>query len=187
MEKINTTILTKEELLSKILEKKQNSYKKILLDKKNKYKSEIIKIKRVVKVVKGGRNFSFSVLVIVGDMKGKIGYALGKANEIPTAARKATRKAEKKMIKVLINNKGSIDFDLKEKHCGLKINLFPAPRGKGIIAGGSVKSVLSLAGYKNIYAKIHGSKNKHNLVNVTFKELKKYTKLNEVFVLRKEN
>lgn len=136
------------------------------------YVNEIIEIKRVVKVAKGGRRFRFSVLMIAGDKKGKIGYGIGKANEIPIAARKARSKAEKSLIKIKFeDSQKTIPHEVKGKFGASTIYMFPAKKGTGIIAGGSARNVLTFSGIQNIYTKCHGSRNKLNLIKATINAL----------------
>lgn len=138
----------------------------------SKYATEIVQIKRVVKVVKGGRRFRFSVLMVVGDRKGKVGYAIGKANEIPNAARKARMKAEKNMLTLNFMDKNkSIPHEIKASHGASTIIMFPASKGTGVIAGGSARNILTFSGIQNIYTKAHGSRNKLNIIKATVKAL----------------
>lgn len=135
---------------------------------------KVVSIKRVAKVVKGGRRFSFSALVIVGDQAGHVGYGLGKANEVPEAIRKGVESAKKNIIKVpIINN--TIPFMVKGNYGSGKIIMRPAPEGTGVIAGGAVRAVVESSGVKNVNAKSLGSSNPHNVVKATidaFKQLK---------------
>ncbi len=135
------------------------------------FEDKLVLINRVAKVVKGGRRFSFSVLVVSGDHNGSVGCGLGKANEVPEAIRKATENARRKMNKVGIYNK-SIPYRVLGKYGSAKVLLMPAPEGTGIIAGGSVRSVLEVAGFENVRAKVHGTNNAHNVVKATLSGLK---------------
>ena len=120
----------------------------------------VVAIKRVTKVVKGGRNFRFAALVVVGDKNGHIGAGLGKATEVPEAIRKGKEDAIKKLVKVNINENGSIPYDWTGEFGSAKVLLKSSPEGTGIIAGGPARKVLELAGYKNIRTKSLGSNNK---------------------------
>ncbi len=131
---------------------------------------KVVYISRVAKVVKGGRRFSFSVLVVSGDHKGEVGYGLGKANEVPEAIRKAGEAARRNMKKISIYN-NTIPFRTHGYYGAAKVLLMPAPEGTGVIAGGAVRSVLEVAGIENIRAKSHGTNNAHNSVKATIDAL----------------
>ena len=132
---------------------------------------KVVTIKRVTKVVKGGRNFRFTALVVVGDGNGHVGVGLGKATEIPEAIRKGKEDAAKKLIKVPINENASITHDFIGKFGGAQVLLKRAPEGTGVIAGGPVRAVIELAGIKNIRTKSLGSNNKQNVVLATMSGL----------------
>ena len=144
----------------------------------------VVNIKRVTKVVKGGRNMRFAALVVVGDKNGDIGAGLGKAAEIPEAIRKGKEDAIKKMVKVSINENGSIPYDWTGEFGSARVLLKSSPEGTGIIAGGPARSVLELAGYKNIRTKSLGSNNKQNVVLATIEGLSKIKSPEEVAKLR---
>ena len=133
---------------------------------------KVVSIKRVTKVVKGGRNFRFTALVVVGDGNGHVGAGLGKAAEIPEAIRKGKEDAAKKLIKVAMDDNASIPHDIQGKFGGASVLLKRAPEGTGVIAGGPARSVLELAGVKNIRTKSLGSNNKQNVVLATLEGLK---------------
>lgn len=133
---------------------------------------KVVSIKRVTKVVKGGRNMRFTALVVVGDGNGHVGAGLGKATEIPEAIRKGKEDAMKKLIKVALDDNNSIPHDTMGKHTGASVLLKRAPEGTGVIAGGPARSVCELAGIKNIRTKSLGSNNKQNVVLATIEGLK---------------
>lgn len=145
---------------------------------------KIVSIKRVTKVVKGGRNMRFAALVVVGDRNGHVGAGLGKAAEIPEAIRKGKEDAIKKLVTVAINEDGSIPHDWTGKFGSASVLLKASPEGTGIIAGGPARNVLELAGYKNIRTKSLGSNNKQNVVLATIDGLSKIKTPEEVARLR---
>ena len=145
---------------------------------------KVVSIKRVTKVVKGGRNFRFTALVVVGDGKGHVGAGLGKATEIPEAIRKGKEDATKKLIEVALDDNNSIPHDTIGKHTGASVLLKRAPEGTGIIAGGAARNVCELAGIKNIRTKSLGSNNKQNVVLATIEGLKALKTPEEVARLR---
>ena len=145
---------------------------------------KVVSIKRVTKVVKGGRNFRFSALVVVGDGNGHVGAGLGKAAEIPEAIRKGKEDAMKKLIRVAMTEDASVPYDFIGKFGGASVLLKWAPQGTGIIAGGPVRNVLELAGIKNIRTKSLGSNNKQNVVLATLEALKQMKTPEEVARLR---
>ena len=125
---------------------------------------KVVSIKRVTKVVKGGRNMRFTALVVVGDGNGHVGAGLGKATEIPEAIRKGKEDAMKKLITVKLDDNKSITHDTMGKHTGASVLLKRAPEGTGVIAGGPARNVCELAGISNIRTKSLGSNNKQNVV-----------------------
>ncbi len=145
---------------------------------------KVVSIKRVTKVVKGGRNFRFTALVVVGDGNGHVGAGLGKAAEIPEAIRKGKEDAMKKLINVVMDDNASIPHDFQAKFGGASVLLKKAPQGTGIIAGGPVRSVLELAGIKNIRTKSLSSNNKQNVVLATIEALRQLKSPEEVARLR---
>lgn len=145
---------------------------------------KVVSIKRVTKVVKGGRNFKFTALVVVGDRNGKIGAGLGKASEIPEAIRKGKEDAAKNLISVPIDDNGSVPHDMIGRFGSANVLLKRSPEGTGVIAGGPARNVLELAGYKNIRTKSLGSNNKQNVVLATLEGLKLLRTPEEVAKLR---
>ncbi len=145
---------------------------------------KVVTIKRVTKVVKGGRNMRFSALVVLGDRNGHVGVGLGKAAEIPEAIRKGKEDAAKKLINVAIDENGSITYDFIGKFGGASILLKKAPEGTGIIAGGPARIVCELAGIRNIRTKSLGSNNKQNVVLAAINALSQIKTPEEVARLR---
>ena len=145
---------------------------------------KVVDIKRVTKVVKGGRNSRFACLVVVGDKNGHVGVGVGKAVEIPEAIRKGKEDAAKHLVTVPVNENGSIPYDWNGEFGSATVLLKSAPEGTGIIAGGPARNVLELAGYKNIRTKSLGSNNKQNVVLATIKGLSEIKTPEEIARLR---
>ena len=145
---------------------------------------KVVSIKRVTKVVKGGRNMRFTALVVVGDKNGHVGAGLGKAAEIPEAIRKGKEDAIKSMISVKLDENNSITHDVTGKHTGASVLLKKSPEGTGIIAGGPARSVCEIAGISNIRTKSLGSNNKQNVVLATIDALRQLRSPEEVAKLR---
>ena len=145
---------------------------------------KVVSIKRVTKVVKGGRNFRFTALVVVGDGNGHVGAGLGKAAEIPEAIRKGKEAAARNLMEVPFDENNSIPHDFLGKFGSANVLLKKAPEGTGIIAGGPARAVLDLAGYKNIRTKSLGSNNKANVVLATLAGLGSLKTPEEVAKLR---
>jgi small subunit ribosomal protein S5 len=131
----------------------------------------LVAVNRVSKVVKGGRQFSFTALTVVGDGNGKIGFGYGKAKEVPIAIQKAMDKARKNVIQVDLKE-GTLWHPIKAKHSGSKVYMQPASEGTGVIAGGAMRAVFDVVGVHNVLAKSQGSNNPQNLVRATINGLK---------------
>lgn len=148
---------------------------------------KVVSIKRVTKVVKGGRNMRFTALVVVGDRNGHVGAGLGKATEIPEAIRKGKEDAAKKLICVARDASNSVTHDFTGKYGSAEVLLKRAPEGTGIIAGGPARAVVELAGISNIRAKSLGSNNKQNVVLATIEGLRQMKTPEEVAKLRNKS
>ena len=146
----------------------------------------VVAVNRVAKVVKGGRRFSFSALMIVGDKKGKVGYGLGKAKEVPEAIRKATQEAYKNMITVPLEN-GTIPHEILGEFDAGKILFKPASNGTGVKAAGACRSILELAGVHNILTKSLRGNNPHNVVKATFKALRELRSVEQIAISREKS
>ena len=147
-------------------------------------KDKVVTIKRVTKVVKGGRNMRFTALVVVGDGQGHVGAGLGKANEIPEAIRKGKEDAAKNLVKIALDDNASITHDYIGRFGAARVLLKRAPDGTGVIAGGPVRSVCEMAGIKNVRTKSMGSANKQNVVLATIEGLKQLKTHEEVARIR---
>ncbi len=144
----------------------------------------VVHVNRCAKVVKGGRRFSFSALVVVGDRKGSVGYALGKANEVADAIRKATEQAKRAMFRVTMREQ-TIPHEVTGKYGAAFVLLKPASPGTGVIAGGGVRAVLDLAGVHDVLAKSLGSSNQLNVVKATITALEQLRSRDEAAAVRK--
>ena len=131
---------------------------------------KLVVVNRVAKVVKGGRQFGFTALTVVGDGNGKIGFGYGKAKEVPIAIQKAMEKARKNIVNISLNN-GTLYYPVHSKHAGSSVYMQPASEGTGIIAGGAMRAVLEVVGIHNVLAKSYGSRNPANVVRATIDAL----------------
>ena len=147
-------------------------------EEKNPYIEKVVSVRRVSKVVKGGRNLSFAAFVVIGDEKGKVGFSSGKAAAVPDAVRKAVTTAKKELEQ--INLKGTtIPHEVIAKFGASKVMIKPAAQGTGIIEGGGVRAVMEAVGVKDVISKTHGSNNVFNVVKATMKALKSMENLNK--------
>ena len=144
----------------------------------------VVTVNRVTKVNKGGRKFSFSALIIVGDRGGRIGYGLGKANEVTDAKRKGVQDAKKKVIKISLREGRTVHHDIMGHYGSSKIIIRAAPAGTGVVAGGPTRIIFDLLGIKDVVAKSLGSNNPHNIVRATFDALAKLQTPKEVAAAR---
>jgi small subunit ribosomal protein S5 len=153
------------------------------MGQESEFKEKLVAINRVTKVVKGGRNFRFAVLVVVGDEKGRVGAAIGKAAEISEAIRKGVDKAKKNLITVSLKGT-SIPHEAIGRFGTGKVVLLPAPEGTGVIAGGAARAVLELAGVRDIRTKSYGTSNRINMVKATLEGLKQIRTAEQIARLR---
>ena len=148
------------------------------------FEEQVIEVKSVVKVNKGGRQRRFSATVVVGDRKGKVGLGMGKANEVPDAIKKAIQAANKNIVRVPLTDNRTIAHDLIGEAGAAKVVLKPASAGTGVIAGGAVRAVLELAGIHDILSKSLGSRTKNNMANATLNALRQLKTPEHVAELR---
>ena len=148
------------------------------------FEERVVAINRVTKVVKGGKRMKFSALVVIGDGKGKFGYATGKSGEVPDAIKKAVDKAKRNMLTLNMVKGGTIAHEVLGKFGASKVFLKPAPEGTGIIAGGPVRAIIELAGLKNVYSKVYGSRTKVNVDKATAQALAQLKEYKSVIALR---
>ena len=145
---------------------------------------KLVAINRVAKVVKGGRRFGFSAIVVVGDGNGRVGYGLGKAREVPEAIRKATEQARKKQIRVSLREGRTLHHDVSGRYGAGKVMLRAAPPGTGVIAGGPMRAVFEALGVQDVVAKSIGTSNSHNMIKAAFSALENSTSPREVAAKR---
>jgi small subunit ribosomal protein S5 len=142
-------------------------------------KDKLVAINRVTKVTKGGRNFSFSAIVVVGDENGVVGHGLGKSKDVATSIAKAVEDAKKNLVRIALHN-STLPHEQKGKHGGAKVFIKPASQGTGVIAGGAVRAVLESLGVQDVLSKSQGSSNPHNVVKATFDALLRLRNANTV-------
>ncbi|MGA0256432.1 MAG: 30S ribosomal protein S5 [Saprospiraceae bacterium] len=153
--------------------------KKVKVVEASELKEKLVSLNRVAKVTKGGRTFSFSALVVLGDGNGRVGHGLGKARDVQECIAKAVDDARKNLIEVPIIN-GTIPHEQKGKYGAGKVLIKPAADGTGVIAGGAMRAVLEMAGVHNVLAKSQGSSNPHNVVKATINALQKLRSAKEI-------
>jgi small subunit ribosomal protein S5 len=144
---------------------------------------KLVAVNRVVKVVKGGRQFSFTALTVVGDGEGKVGFGYGKAREVPLAIQKAMERARRDMVRISLNE-GTLWHPIKSRHSGSRVYMQPASEGTGVIAGGAMRAVFEAVGVHNVLAKSVGSNNPINLVRATMKGLQSMASPESVAIKR---
>jgi small subunit ribosomal protein S5 len=154
-----------------------------MMNRESEFAETVVHINRVAKVVKGGKNFSFSAVVVAGDGAGKVGYGTGKAREVPPAIQKASEQARKEMVKIPLVG-GTVPHLVWGRWGATKVLLRPASPGTGVIAGGGVRAVMESAGVANVLTKIIGSRNPFNVVRATFNAIDRLMTLGEVQRLR---
>ncbi len=152
-------------------------------NRQSEFEERVIHVNRCAKVVKGGRRFSFSALIVVGDRKGRVGYALGKANEVADAIRKGTEMAKRSMMVVTMKDK-TIPHEILIRHAGAEVFMRPASPGTGVIAGGGMRAVLELSGIRDVLAKSLGSNNSLNVIRATMKALQALRSKDEIEAAR---
>ncbi len=157
--------------------------KKVKAVETSEYKEKLVSLNRVAKVTKGGRTFSFSALVVLGDGKGKVGHGLGKARDVQECIAKAVDDARKNLVDVPLV-KGTIPHEQKGKYGAGKVLIKPASDGTGVIAGGAMRAVLEMAGVQNVLAKSQGSSNPHNVVKATINALENLRSPAQVAAIR---
>lgn len=169
--------------MAEVKQQKREFNRKPREEVKDEFDKKMLAVRRVTKVVKGGRTMRFSALVVVGDKKGKVGMGIGKANEVPAAIEKATKAAKKSLIEVPVIN-GTIPHETIGKFAKTSVKMIPSRQGTGLIAGGAARTVFDLAGYTDLTAKIYGSTDKINVVRATLNGLKAMRTKEQVAMLR---
>ena len=164
--------------------KEQRRPRRQRFQQEQEFEERVVTINRVTKVVKGGRRFRFSALVVIGDKKGRVGFGLGKATEVPDAIKKGVENARKNILNVHIINNSTIPHPITGKYGAGEVRLLPASEGTGVIAGGSIRIVLELAGINDILTKCIGSRTPINMVRATFEGLSRLKTVDEVAKLR---
>ena len=164
--------------------KEQRRPRRQRFQQEQEFEERVVTINRVTKVVKGGRRFRFSALVVIGDKKGRVGFGLGKANEVPDAIKKGVENARKNILNVHIINNSTIPHPITGKYGAGEVRLLPASEGTGVIAGGSIRIVLELAGINDILTKWIGARTPINMVRATFEGLSRLKTVDEVAKLR---
>ena len=153
-------------------------------EREKQFQEQVVTINRVSKTVKGGRKMRFSALVVIGDGKGTVGFGTGKANEVPDAIRKALDAAKKNTYKVPMVKGDTLPHDVTGHYGAGHVFLKPAPEGTGIVAGGPVRAVLELAGVKNVYSKVYGSRTAINMVRATINGIENLKSAEKIAKLR---
>ena len=153
----------------------KREFRKPRVEEKDEFDKKMLNIRRVAKVVKGGRNMRFSALVVVGDKKGRVGMGIGKSKEVPSSIDKATKSAKKSVITVPVVN-GTIPHEIIGKFAKTSVKMLPSKKGAGLICGGAARTVFEMAGYTDITAKIYGSTDPINVTKATLNGLKKHGK-----------
>lgn len=148
------------------------------------FEEKIVNIKRISKTTKGGRIMRFSALVIIGDRKGTVGFGMGKSNEVPDAIKKAIKNANNNLFTIKMNKRGTVYHEVMGKHGASKILIKPAPNGKGIVAGGTARAIVELAGFQDVYTKSLGSNSPINVIRATINGLTQQFKPSEIAKLR---
>lgn len=151
------------------------------------FEERVVSINRVAKTVKGGRKIRFNALVVIGDGKGTVGFGFGKANEVPDAIKKAIEIAKTNLYKIEMSKGDTLPFETIGKHGASEVFMKPAPVGTGVIAGGPVRAVLELAGIKNIYSKVNGSRTPINVVRATVNGIENIAKFKTAARNRRSN
>lgn len=189
----NETVLPEQEKASDTVVKNETITPEANLDTNTivtpavQFEEKIVNIKRISKTTKGGRIMRFSALVIIGDRKGVVGFGMGKSNEVPDAIKKAIKNANNNLFTIKMNKRGTVYHEVLGKHGASKILIKPAPSGKGIVAGGTARAVVELAGFQDVYTKSLGSNSPINVIRATINGLTQQFKPSEIAKLRDKN